>query len=53
MGKGEWKKMNEHCKRVQELFHTKEDHAFNINLRVWFVKPFVFTNIDRVKNRFF
>jgi len=32
MGKAEWKKFNENRKGVQELFHTREDHALNINL---------------------
>jgi len=34
---------------VQELFYTWEDHAFNINLGVKFVKPFIFTGIHAVE----
>ena len=41
--------INKQRKRVQRLFHTKEDHALNIYSRIKFVKLFIFTGIHRVK----
>jgi len=38
-GQGRMEKMNEHRKGVQELYHTSEDYALNINLYVEYVKP--------------
>jgi len=49
VGKAKWEKINEQRKAEQELFHTREDHALNIDLSVKFVKPFIFTGIQRVK----
>ena len=45
--------INEQRKWEQELFHTREDHAMDINLCVKFVKPFIFTVIQWVKTVFF
>jgi len=42
-------KINELHKGVQELFHPREAHTLNSNLCVKFVKPFIFTSIQRVK----
>jgi len=53
MDKAERKKVNEHCKMVHELSHTREDHALNIESSVQFVKPFIFTSIQRVEIRLF
>ena len=36
-------------KTVHEIFHTREDHAFNYYLCSKFVKPFIFTDVQRVK----
>jgi len=46
-------KINEQRHAVQELFHTKKDHALNINLWVKFVKRLGFTAIQRVKTVLF
>jgi len=40
-------------KSVQELFHTLEQYALNINFRVKFVLTFILTGIPRVKTGLF
>ena len=45
MVKAKLRKINEQRKRTQELFRTRVDHALNIDFRVNFVKPFIFTSI--------
>jgi len=46
-------KINKERKVVQDLFHTREDHAMNINLCVKFSKPFIFTGIQSIKTGLF
>jgi len=40
-------------KSVQELFHTRENHALIINLCVKFAKPSIFTGIQTVETGLF
>jgi len=49
IGKEEWKKYV-NIAEVQQFFDMKEDHALNINFCFYFVQPFIFTRIKRIKH---
>jgi len=46
-------KINEQRNGAEGLIHTREDHALNIISFFTFVKPFIFTCIQRLKTGLF
>jgi len=51
-GQTVWKRISNHRKRIQELFHTREDHALNIKMSQHSSLPYWIENIVIVQIMF-